>query len=157
MPNGTGAWVFRETVETRGEIDSLPVLNPDGQPTEPTADEVPVAEVDTSVQTSPEVSETEAITTTVDSLEPITTTVNTDDAVAPEITVGLIGVKARTLPELGADVAEVLNSGAVLPVTGRTADNGWVAITLESGDVAWILAGTVDLSVDPATLPVVEP
>ncbi len=157
LPNGTGAWVFRDTVETRGAIDSLPVLNPDGQPTEPPADELPVVEEATSGETTPEVSETETATSTVVLAEPITTTTDIDDGVAPEITVGLIGVKARVLPELSADVAEVLNSGTVLPVTGRTADSTWVAITLENGDVAWILAGTVDLSVAPATLPVVEP
>ena len=155
LPNGTVAWVFKDTVETRGAVDSLLVVDAIGEVIEPQAVETPIAEEETTA----DVSETGTLSSTLTTAEPITTTETVDAApdVDPEITVGLIGVKARTQPELGADVAEVLSSGTVLPATGRSADSTWVSITLDNEDVAWVLAGAVDLSVAPATLPVVEP
>ena len=119
----------------------------------PTAE--PVAETETITSTAP-AAQTDALTTTATvtdtaTVEPVAGEVDA------EMTVGLIGVKARTSPSLTGDVAEVLASGTVLPVTGRTSDSTWMAVTLADDSIGWVLIGAVDLNVDPAELPVVEP
>lgn len=146
LPNGSLAWVFREAVETSGAIDSLAVVGEE-------AEEAAVVEPETPTATEP-LTTTEVLTGT----ETITGTDTAGTAETAEITVdSLIGIKARSAPELGAEVEEVLSPGSTAAATGRTADGGWVRVQLAGGNDGWVLIGAVKLNVDPADLPVVEP
>ena len=158
LPSGDLAWISKDPVETRGEVGALVVVDPnaseaDSPTVAPTAE--PVAETEAITSTAP-AAQTEPLTTT----ETVTETATVEPVageIDAEMTVGLIGVKARTSPSLTGDVAEVLASGTVFPVTGRTSDSTWMAVNLADDSIGWVLIGAVDLNVDPAELPVVEP
>ena len=101
LPSGDLAWISKAPVETRGEVDTLIVVDPNA----------PEADSPVTAPTAEPLAETEPITSTapVALAEPLTTTavVTETTAVKPvaedlaaEITVGLIGVKARTSPSL---------------------------------------------------------
>jgi uncharacterized protein YraI len=70
-------------------------------------------------------------------------------------TVNVSRLNFRSAPSLSAQVLAKLSSGASYPVTGRTADNAWVQITVE-GQTGWVAAQYVTLSGDLNTVPVVD-
>jgi uncharacterized protein YgiM (DUF1202 family) len=81
---------------------------------------------------------------------------NTLPAIGPAIAVSeTVGVRTRTAPTLTADVSSILPDGAVLPVTGRTADGAWVQVTLPDNQRVWVFAEVVNLSSDIASAPLI--
>lgn len=70
--------------------------------------------------------------------------------------ISLAGANARLSPDLNADSLGVIPYDGVLPVRGRTADGEWLQVDYEGRQV-WILATTVSLSTELASLPVVTP
>jgi uncharacterized protein YgiM (DUF1202 family) len=65
------------------------------------------------------------------------------DSVPVIIVTVVDGVNARTGPALDSDIEVVVPQGAVLPATGRSADNQWVQVELPTGVLAWIFRDTV--------------
>jgi hypothetical protein len=56
----------------------------------------------------------------------------------------------------GNYILKDVSGGSVVTVTGRSADNLWYAIYLESGEAGWIVATRIRLSGDERLLPVVD-
>lgn len=132
LPNGETGWIFLDAVTSSGDVAALPT--PGAEAAEPPADEAPIVEATPVPEEAPA----------------------TD--VEPQMTVdeAVIGVNARSAPNADAETSAFLTGGTVLPALGRSADGDWIQVSLESGDTAWIFAGTVQLNVDIASLPVVE-
>lgn len=89
---------------------------------------------------------------------PVTTTTETSPTGggASASVKSLSGANARLAPDRNADSAEVIAYDTVLAVRGRTANNEWLQVEYQ-GKQLWVLVSTVSLSVDLATLPVVNP
>lgn len=118
LPAGQQGWMFRDAVSVSSNIDTLPVLNADGEPVVSTATPEP---------------------------EGPTATVST-----------LLGSNVRPSPSEDSEPLDTAAMGEVLPAIGRTADGLWVQVSLDGDTSGWMLAATVELNVDIATLPVIE-
>ncbi len=64
------------------------------------------------------------------------------------------GLNARTVPTTTGTPIKLLSNGARYKVTGRSADNQWLQITLEDGALAWVFAEYVNVNGNTNTLPV---
>lgn len=69
-----------------------------------------------------------------------------------QIVVAELNVRAG--PGTGYEVVGVLAQGAQVPVTGRSADNTWLAVSF-SGGTGWVFAELVAVSGDLAAVPVI--
>lgn len=146
LPDGRFAWVASQFVQLGGDINVLS--------TEP-ATAATVAEPQAPAVTTPLTSTTAPTTTqAATGTEPAVTRV-VEGATATVI--ALAGTNVRAEPNLQAPALQVLAYNTGLPVLGRSADNEWVQVTGEEGRLEWVLASTVSLSVDLASLPVVTP
>ncbi|MDQ3247650.1 MAG: SH3 domain-containing protein, partial [Chloroflexota bacterium] len=138
LVDGSAAWVFAQYVSLDGAISSLPLASPAGSATI----------TGTLVPTT---------TVTLTGTRPITAPTTAGDNVSATVS-SLSGARARTLPDRTAPELGIFPFEAVLlPVQGRSADNEWVQIEIEPGQLAWMLTSAVRISVDLATLPVVTP
>lgn len=96
---------------------------------------------------------------------PATPEVNVPPATPTEIS-GLIvtnpgptRVNLRTAPDLNAEGAGLIEVQASMLALGRTADNLWIQVQLtdQAGQIAWVYAGLVQLSVPIEQLPIITP
>lgn len=147
LPNGVVAWVFAQFLQLSTDISAVP----------PAGAVVPGTLITPTTSTSAIVSVGTAITSTA----PTTPTTPTDDGQTglqgPTATVTtLSGANARQSPQKEASSATIIPFDAVLKVTGRNAAGDWLQVELEQGQLLWVLVSTVNVSVDVATLKVVE-
>ena len=66
---------------------------------------------------------------------------------------GAAGVNARSAPEIGDNIVELLPADLTLPATARSEDDEWVQLQRESGELVWLYAELVSLSEPLGTLP----
>ncbi len=125
----TTAWVFADFIEIGGDINAIPLIEVAG------------------------ISATDAVTTTATTIEP-TAVPSASEATASVNT--LLGAAVRAAPASTADALDTAIYENVLIVTGRSADNLWLQIDMAESQ-GWVLVSAVDLSVDLASLPVVNP
>jgi uncharacterized protein YgiM (DUF1202 family) len=137
LPDGRLAWAFAEFLALNGDIATLPV-GPLAAPSAPAA--------------SVSLTETTPITSSVS----VTGVVQAVSGVTASVT-SLSGTNARAMPDLEQETLQLLPFDAVVPVIGRNADGQWIQVALEEGRVAWVLANTVSVNSDIASLPVVSP
>jgi uncharacterized protein YgiM (DUF1202 family) len=130
LPTGQEAWVFRDTVNATPAVTSLPgvaVPTPTPAPAVPTPAVAPTA----------------------------TPAAATAPAVATA-TVRQLVITVYDAPAASADALVRPKRGAKLDVMGRNAAGDWLQVTAEDGTVGWVTATGVAVSVDVATLPVVQ-
>lgn len=65
-------------------------------------------------------------------------------------------LNVRSGPGLGFPVIAGLENGATIEATGRSADNGWLKVTLADGDVGWVARDFVTLNADVRALRVTD-
>jgi uncharacterized protein YgiM (DUF1202 family) len=143
LPDAVSGWIAAEFLVPSADIAALPVL--DGSETITTT--VPVTG-------AAPVTATGVVTSGVEPPAPYTSVVPGNSEPAIIVTV-VDGVNARTDPALDADVEVVVPQGAVLPATGRSADNQWVQVELPTGVLAWIFRDTVTATPAVGALPAV--
>jgi uncharacterized protein YgiM (DUF1202 family) len=130
-------WVFAEFVEVTGELSALPVIDDSGA-----SGATPITGTITTVESTPEAP---AAAPPGESTSSATAAVNT-----------ILGAAVRAGPAATEDAIATAIYENVLTVTGRSADNLWLQVDL--GDQqGWVLVSAVDLSVELASLPVVNP
>lgn len=76
------------------------------------------------------------------------------DRAATATVTSLLGSNVRTTPGNDSEPIETASRGTVFPATGRSADSTWLQVQLAGGASGWVLATTVELNVDVATLPI---
>ncbi len=139
LEDGAPAWVFAQYVTVLGNLNTLPV--PSTATTQP-----PTGAITSSIGSG--------LTTT----KPILLPTATPESGAASLTVtNLSGANARPSPNRTAASLTLFPFEAVLPVVGRSADNQWIQVRLAAGKLGWMLTSAVKLSVDIATLTVVQP
>ena len=152
LPDGQMAWVFRNTVQTVGAIDALPIGGP-GQTPAASAATPPV------VVTPPAAG---AVATTAAVITPTTTTPiiqptpTPTQPTGPTATVNDILVAVYPAPTTAQSSIAALSRGTVLSATGRSANNDWIQVRSPDGSVGWVSAASVQLSVSVDTLPVAQ-
>ncbi|CAN5552708.1 hypothetical protein BH10CHL1_BH10CHL1_24060 [soil metagenome] len=137
LEDGASAWVFAEYVNVNGNTNTLPVPS-----------------------NSATLTTTRAITTSAIAILTTTTPVSGTNGAVGEATLtvsSLSGANARPTPDRTAESLTLFPFEAALPVVGRSADNQWLQVRLNDGKLGWMLMSAVKLSVDIATLPVVNP
>jgi uncharacterized protein YgiM (DUF1202 family) len=139
LPEGTTAWVFAELVTITGDINTLP-----------TPAQLPAVGASAPVTATTPLTSTPGVTGTA------TSTVTAVSGATASV-IALAGASARATQDRAAEPLQVLPFDSVVPVIGRSANGEWVQVTLEEGIRAWVLLETVQVSTDPATLPVVNP
>ena len=65
---------------------------------------------------------------------------------------GTNGVQLRNIPGTAGAVSVLLQGGAPLRLIGRSADNGWLQVVLDTGEVGWLLAAYVRTTTDLNTV-----
>ncbi len=143
LPDGLSGWIAADFLVPSADITTLPVM--DGTTAAPATG--------TTTTTAP-IGTTTVVTSGVKPPAPYTSVIPSDSAPAIIVTVP-DGVNARKQPLLDADVETVVPQGAVLPATGRSADNQWVQVQLPTGVLAWIFRDTVTATPAVGALPAV--
>ncbi|MCL4238222.1 MAG: SH3 domain-containing protein [Anaerolineae bacterium] len=77
-----------------------------------------------------------------------------DVAQGPLAQIAVAELNVRAGPGTGYEVVGVLAQGAQVPVTGRSADGTWLAVSLPGG-MGWVFAELVIVSGDLAAVPVI--
>ncbi|MCX6046007.1 MAG: SH3 domain-containing protein [Chloroflexi bacterium] len=138
LEDGAPAWVFAEYVNVNGNTNTLPVPSSS-----------------TALTTTGTISNsTGAVVTTTTSLSGTTGTAGGEATLTVS---SLSGANARPAPDRAAASLTLFPFEAALPVVGRTADNQWLQVRLNDGSLGWMLTSAVKLSVDIATVRVVNP
>jgi uncharacterized protein YgiM (DUF1202 family) len=142
LPDQVSGWIAAEFLVPSADITTLPVVDPSA---------APVVVPDTG---GAPVAATDVVTSGIEPPAPYTSIVPGNNAPAIIVTV-VDGVNARTEPDLEADIEAVVPQGAVLPASGRSADNQWVQVELPTGVLAWIFRDTVTETPAVGALPAV--
>lgn len=151
LPEGSRAWVLATLVATTGATAALPVLD--------AASFTATAPVTTTLATTDTTRSAPLLTTptllATNGVIPAAPFTNTLPATGPALTISdTAGVNVRATPSREAAVLTVAPNGAVLPVTGRTADGAWLQVSVPDGQTGWVFAQAVIASADAATAPV---
>ena len=93
------------------------------------------------------------------STEPVATTSPAPSTEAPAADVSVtvsstFGLNARALPNADAEIITLLENEQTLSAVARSADNTWVQVQLENGDLAWVFVDLVRIVGDLNSLPV---
>lgn len=148
LEDGTAAWIFAQFATISGDINALPVPSATAGVTTTTGT------ITRSITASPTTAITGSIAITA-TTKPITTVTPVGQAT---VTISsLSGANARPAADRNAKSLGLFPFEAVLPTVGRSADSQWVQVKLEDGQLAWMLASAVKVSVNVAALPVVNP
>jgi len=145
LPDGLSGWISADFLVPSADIATLPVK--DGTVASP------VGATGATTTTAP-VGSTIVVTSGTKPPAPYTDVIPANNAPAIIVTVP-DGVNARKEPALESDVQAVVPQGAVLPATGRSADNQWVQVQLPTGVEAWIFRDTVTATPAVGALPAV--
>lgn len=150
LPTGVQAWIFRTTVQETPAVGALPAvltqlptpsaIEPGQQILIPTPTPAGAAtEADTETEAEPE-TETE-----------------TDDA-ASTVTADVLPFVLPVYPDPSSDGTPVLRAqrGTSFTVIGRNEAGTWLQVETADGTVGWVIAGNVNVTGDPASLPVAE-
>ncbi|MEZ4712145.1 MAG: SH3 domain-containing protein [Caldilineaceae bacterium] len=91
--------------------------------------------------------------------EPVATTPAEPPTEAPAVGVSVtvsstFGLNARALPNADAEIITLLENAQTLPAVARSADNTWVQVQLDNGDLAWVFVDLVNLQGDLLSLPI---
>lgn len=144
-PQGSAADILITTPTARPEVeatagaDASSTASQDAQPAPPPTD-----------APTPTIEPTAAPTTT-----PPPTAISGPQA---SLKAGNEFVNVRSGPGLSFDKVSELKPGQRVPVRGKSADGAWWQITLPDNpnSIGWVFAEYLDLSGDPASLPVIE-
>ncbi|MBX3011172.1 MAG: SH3 domain-containing protein [Caldilineaceae bacterium] len=165
LPSADLVWVSAEFVELRTEQVLLEVANQRRAalglpPLEVPGAPAPSDSEDASssaVPTLPGETITDTLTVTDSTLatgtQSITNTAAVTTGVPPEISAAITGtviitagLNARSAPTTTAQAVVLLEGGAVVTVTGRSADNEWLQLRLPDDTAAWVFAEYIQLS-----------
>ena len=150
LPTNETGWMFATAVEAVN-VDGLAGGDATVLPT-PT-----VAAEQAAGETAP-VDAGTGVTETVTAAPTATPSTGAEVTTVPTLIIdNLIGFGARSEPATDADTVEFLSGGTEWPALGRNEAADWVQVELADGRTAWVHAGTAQLNVDIATLPVVQP
>ena len=154
LPTDETGWMFATAVETVN-VDGLTGGDTTVLPTPTAAAEQAAGE---SAPATAPVDAGAAVTETVAAAPTATPSTGAEVDIVPTLIIdNLIGFGARTEPATDADTVEFLSGGTEWPAVGRNDAADWVQVELADGRTAWVHAGTAQLNVDIATLPVVQP
>jgi hypothetical protein len=136
LPQGGTAWAFRSAIIPIGDVNSVPVSDAAGSAApQPAAEAAPE---ETAAPAAPAATPEEAATS--------------DEASG---TIRLIVAAIFSAPDEASESIQRVGRGAVLPVTGRTADGQWIQVQSASGATGWVAAAAIDLNVDVETLAII--
>lgn len=165
LADGNLGWAVSQYMNVDGDVTALPIggigaATPTPAPTIAVSTTVaPNATVSTGTVTTATVSTTDATTTTTTvtgtaTISATSPTTGTLDATASVAFLG--GSRLRELPIEDSNDITVLVFGSALKVLGRNADTTFIKVQLEDGREGWVTTNTLEISVAPDTLPVVQ-
>lgn len=147
LPPLTAADAYTDTSGTAVAVAATPTVA-----TQPITSTLPGVETGAITDTAPTTT-TPPLTSTLAVTSPAPSLVT---AITGTVSI-TAGLNARSEPTTTAQAVVLLNGGAVLTITGRSADSQWLQVRLDDGTLAWVFAEFVEISPTSTPAPVATP
>lgn len=145
LPDAKQGWVAAQFLAGTGDLGTLTVIAPDAL----------AAQSEAGTRTAAGAQAPVALAKPL--IVPPAPFTNTVPATGAALAVSdTVGVNARSAPTTTANVVIVVPNGAVLAVTGRSADGSWLRVALPDGAQGWMAKAAVAETANIDVTPVIE-